>query len=788
MTLGAIQICLLLYPLCKLVMTSIEPKKSAKFAEPETQQSAFSKSAQPKQVTFDDKILSNEPPAPAKSNFTAQSAMQNPYLKNSMMMASNAPATNKPSNIMMNESLDFERLDDMDDSAPRFGNTGPQKSQLDGNRQTASQYPGQNPNNNTTTTTTTTTINKTTLYIPPVPLEGSQVPLQGNRIAASQLANPQSQRANQQLQQSTLPPTQTAQGVSQFMGQSNMPQPPVDLSQSRQQGGPSSNRSTVQQSALNQLPIDPVMASQYQGQQNRSAMRNMGQSAMPQIPIDPMLASQYPNQQGQGGDKGFGQSIIPIVAIDPMMASQYPNQQVPNNRKNLDQSAFPQIPIDPLLASQYPNQQVGGQGKNINQSALSAVPINPMLASQYNAQQRAPTGQQGGNIDQSALPLVVIDPLLASQYPNQQGQGYGGGGLGGQGTTGQSGVNLPLIVTDAGSNSQYPNDLTRSGRPSARAQNNGEQNGNPFAPSIPLDLSSSGAGQQRKSNIQQSDITPSFKNPSAGGQRPSGNAGGSASMVDPNNLQFMDSNIASETNGGSARRSTNVAEGNRVPSTSPNFGGNRVSPGDQSNPAFQQQSARNISPNPQNNYSSNPSNAQSNSQQPNIFRDLSNQYASENSKASQLRSPPNIFQAAHDQFEQDSRFTQPQGSYAPPGQSAPIVKTLQPIYLPESAYNRNVIFTNDGKQMLIPIGGGTSTMKRSASALPVALDQMGVHHYGHNHETPVQRIINDGNVRSKSPAKKEFMPLIFSGANDITVTQSLAPNRSQQYLPTQSEI
>jgi hypothetical protein len=102
----------------------------------------------------------------------------------------------------------------------------------------------------------------------------------------------------------------------------------------------------------------------------------------------------------------------------------------------------------------------------------------------------------------------------------------------------------------------------------------------------------------------------------------------------------------------------------------------------------------------------------------------------------------------------------------------PLVKTLQPIYLPEHAFNRNVIFTNDGKQVLIPIHGGANHVRQDSGSMSVTMDQLGIHKMKQSAEPQVKRVVLDNTQRSRSPgASRDFMPLLFPSTNSASNPQ-----------------
>lgn len=91
-----------------------------------------------------------------------------------------------------------------------------------------------------------------------------------------------------------------------------------------------------------------------------------------------------------------------------------------------------------------------------------------------------------------------------------------------------------------------------------------------------------------------------------------------------------------------------------------------------------------------------------------------------------------------------------------------LTRTMQPIHIPEKMFKRNVIFTNDGKQVLIPIGSGSNSARQDSGSMAYTMDQLGAKRYNQTQETNVKRVIDDSALRSQSPkGSRAFMPNLF---------------------------
>lgn len=120
---------------------------------------------------------------------------------------------------------------------------------------------------------------------------------------------------------------------------------------------------------------------------------------------------------------------------------------------------------------------------------------------------------------------------------------------------------------------------------------------------------------------------------------------------------------------------------------------------------------------------------------------------------------------------------QSQGYFSQPNDypADSLTKTMQPIHIPEKVFKRNVIFTNDGKQVLIPINSGVNTAKQDSGSMAVTMDQMGIKRFNQTQNSNVRRVIDDSAMRSQSPkSSRGFMPVMF---------QSQAPQNSSGGQP-----
>lgn len=445
-------------------------------------------------------------------------------------------------------------------------------------------------------------------------------------------------------------------------------------------------------------------------------------STLPIAANDQANHSQFPQERSTSKSRvNVQKSTLLNVPIDPAGASQYMGHK--------DRSAVGMHPIDPAGASQYNFRH---QGNNIEYSAITTHPIDPAADSQYDTFHDGVQSQSG--MQMSALPVKPIDPMGASQYQ-------------GRITNKSNRIEASAVTVQKSAMQTHPIEGAYASQYMGRMSHVGSQSsldrsGIPTKPIDPVAASQYyGRIQESAIPIQTHPVDPAYMSV-VGGQHQIQKSSMGMSQIpqdpEPRRVSNVQYQTTPEPGYSSAQRSQgtpNRVVYNQGVSGGPSRAERTSSPGTYMHASQD----RSVSPDfGAGRYSSTP--------QPQVRA----------SAPLPIQLPDGSLA-----FPQGQVGASQLGSFNPQGQVGPIVKQLQPIYLPDNAYTRNVILTNDGKQMLIPLNGGTNSMKMSAGAMANVFQGSGSSNMG---SSQVRRVINDSAMRGTSPGngKQSFMPLIFS--------------------------